>query len=674
MVPGREPPGKPGANRRVKRVQHPATVTPAADTTAGDAGRAGEQGEAPLSARSLTWFYFFHSTCSFARLEGGRHAADPVARKDGRARPDRCLPWPGSGVRTGPELGRGRDPGRPGAPGAGRHSPWLRPGRPAEPGTFAAGLPGTAAERQRAHLPWRPWVQVAAVELRQRPSQRASLPAGIGLHARADSVAGHAHRHAHLCPVPLPREQAIPRPAPADSDQRQAADPGPARQRRLLHHRRLHQELAAAHRVQGTTARLLRGAVHRALCLLPPGQSPGTRPLRRLLRRRPRLQRRVHQVAVGARRDRSRRGHLRPGRHDGSGLRLDHRDHRTRRHHAGEHGPGAGPDAALRRLDRAQRPAADQHPARPARRQARLLRRLDGHGRLDPPPPQARARPGRLMAAVLPALLDALAAETAALDAVLAPLRPPEWARPTPAAGWNIADQVSHLAYFDETALLAAVDPARFRHHAREVLAGLADLPDRVAAEHRDRAGRDLLDWFRGARQALLDGFASVDPSRRLPWYGPDMSPASSVTARLMETWAHGQDVCDALGTARPVTNRLRHIAHLGVRTMAFSFALNGLAVPDDPVRVELSGPGSDRWAWGPPEAANRIRGTALDFCLAVTQRRNPADLALDVRGGAAQEWITIAQAFAGPPGLGRPPSNAGTAPVTGPRGAGSRY
>jgi uncharacterized protein (TIGR03083 family) len=72
------------------------------------------------------------------------------------------------------------------------------------------------------------------------------------------------------------------------------------------------------------------------------------------------------------------------------------------------------------------------------------------------------------MAAVLPALLDDLAAETAALDAVLVPLRPQEWARQTPAAGWNIADQVSHLAYFDETALLAAVDPARFRRHAQE--------------------------------------------------------------------------------------------------------------------------------------------------------------------------------------------------------------
>jgi uncharacterized protein (TIGR03084 family) len=264
------------------------------------------------------------------------------------------------------------------------------------------------------------------------------------------------------------------------------------------------------------------------------------------------------------------------------------------------------------------------------------------------------------MAAVLPALLADLAAETAVLDAILAPVQPDGWKRETPAAGWNIADQVSHLAYFDEAALLAAADPERFRRRAQQVMAGAADLPDRIAAEHHHRPGSDLLEWFRHARQALLDGFASVDASARLPWYGPDMSPASSITARLMETWAHGQDICDALGAARPITSRLRHIAHLGVRTMAFSFASHGLAMPDDQVRVELRGPDGDRWAWGPPDAASQIRGAALDFCLAVTQRRNPADLALDVRGGTAQEWITIAQAFAGPPGPGRPRSSSG--------------
>jgi uncharacterized protein (TIGR03084 family) len=264
------------------------------------------------------------------------------------------------------------------------------------------------------------------------------------------------------------------------------------------------------------------------------------------------------------------------------------------------------------------------------------------------------------MAVDLPALIADLAAESAALGSILAAMPPGGWQAMTPAAGWNVADQVSHLAYFDQAALLAITDPDAFRRHADQLMGGPADLPDQIAAEHRDRPGPDLLDWFRSAREALLDGFAGVDPARRLPWYGPDMSPASSVTARLMETWAHGQDVCDALGTQRPPTIRLRHIAHLGVATMAFSFALRGRPVPADQVRVELRGPDGDLWAWGPPDAVSGVSGTAVDFCLAVTQRRNLADLALDVRGGTAQDWITIAQAFAGPPGPGRAPLREG--------------
>jgi uncharacterized protein (TIGR03084 family) len=263
------------------------------------------------------------------------------------------------------------------------------------------------------------------------------------------------------------------------------------------------------------------------------------------------------------------------------------------------------------------------------------------------------------MAVDLPALIADLAAESAALDSILAVLPPDAWQKLTPAAGWNVADQVSHLAYFDQAALLAIADPDEFRRRAELLMAGPADLTDQIAAEHRNRRGTDLLDWSRSARQGLLAGFAGVDPARRLPWYGPDMSPASSVTARLMETWAHGQDICDALGAERPPTGRLRHIAHLGVRTMAFSFAVHGLPVPADQVRVELLGPDGGLWAWGPPDAASRVSGTALDFCLVVTQRRNPADLELDVRGGTARDWIAIAQAFAGPPGTGRAPLRA---------------
>src|SRR5580698_10294841 len=202
-------------------------------------------------------------------------------------------------------------------------------------------------------------------------------------------------------------------------------------------------------------------------------------------------------------------------------------------------------------------------------------------GRASRLPRQAAASLDRpLMPVDMAALLADLQAESAALDAILAPLRPEQYLLPTPAAGWCVADQVSHLAFFDEAALLAAVDPGQFRVEAAEMIALGPGFPDEVAARYRTVPGTELRDWLLRARRALLDGFATIEPSRRLPWYGPEMSAASSVTARLMETWAHGQDVADALGVSRPATARLRHIAHIGVSTIGFNFALHGLAAP----------------------------------------------------------------------------------------------
>ncbi len=257
------------------------------------------------------------------------------------------------------------------------------------------------------------------------------------------------------------------------------------------------------------------------------------------------------------------------------------------------------------------------------------------------------------------ALLADLADETAALDAMIAPLAAAQYLLPTPAEGWSIADQVSHLAYFDEAALLAATDPDRFRADAARALAIGAGFPDEVAARYRDSSGAKLRTWLLTARRDLLAGFAIIAPSVRLPWYGPDMSAASSVTARLMETWAHGQDIADALAVTRPATARLRHIAHIGVSTIGFSFALRGLPPPDRPVRVEVTGPDGELWAWGPADAADVVRAPAPDFCLVVTQRRHRADTELTAEGPVAEQWISIAQAFAGPPGAGRPPSGA---------------
>jgi uncharacterized protein (TIGR03084 family) len=253
-------------------------------------------------------------------------------------------------------------------------------------------------------------------------------------------------------------------------------------------------------------------------------------------------------------------------------------------------------------------------------------------------------------------LVADLTAETRVVHDLVAPLDEGDWARPTPAEGWTIRDQVSHLAYFDGTATLAVTDSKRFREEAVALMELGPGFPDEIAQRYQDIPAADLLAWFRRARQRLVATFTDVSPKARLPWYGPDMSAASSVTARLMETWAHGQDVADALGVQREPTDRLRHIAHLGVGTFGFVFRLNGRAVPDTPVRVELTAPDRSTWAWGPEDAEDRVTGTALDFCLAVTQRRHVADTALQISGSVAREWMSIAQAFAGAPGQGRSP------------------
>src|SRR3546814_304821 len=118
-----------------------------------------------------------------------------------------------------------------------------------------------------------------------------------------------------------------------------------------------------------------------------------------------------------------------------------------------------------------------------------------------------------------------------------------------------------------------------------------------------------------------------------MPWFGPPMSPTSMATARFMETWAHALDVYDALGIEPEVTDRIRHVAHLGVRTRGYSFVNNGLEAPAEEVRVELTAPSGEQWTWGPEDAPQRVSGSAYDFCKLVTQRVHRADTDLVATG-----------------------------------------
>jgi uncharacterized protein (TIGR03084 family) len=198
--------------------------------------------------------------------------------------------------------------------------------------------------------------------------------------------------------------------------------------------------------------------------------------------------------------------------------------------------------------------------------------------------------------------------------------------------------------------VLAADDPAAF---ARSVEALLAGGVDASVEPGRAMTPTELLAWWRDGRRELLAVLEHLDPATRVPWYGPPMGARSFATARLMETWAHGQDVVDAVGAERAPTDRLRHVAHIGVRARPFSYAVRGLDAPSRPVAVVLTGPAGDRWVWD-EQADESISGPALDFCLVVTQRRHPSDTDLRAHGELAAEWLGLAQAFAGPPGLGR--------------------
>ncbi|HJQ07719.1 MAG TPA: TIGR03084 family metal-binding protein [Nocardioides sp.] len=252
-----------------------------------------------------------------------------------------------------------------------------------------------------------------------------------------------------------------------------------------------------------------------------------------------------------------------------------------------------------------------------------------------------------------------LRAEGDALRAAVAPLADEQWALLTPAEGWSIATTIAHLLWTDEVAVLAARAGTPEGKEAWDavVLDAIADPTGFVDAEAL-RIGAtppaELLARWDAARPALVEALREVPDGQKMPWFGPPMSPTSMATARFMETWAHSLDVYDALGLAPQVTDRIRHVAHIGVRTRNFSFANNGLEAPADEFRVELTAPSGEQWAWGPEDANQTVTGSAYDFCRLVTQRLHRDDTDLVATGEDAEKWLTIAQAFAGPAGGGR--------------------
>ena len=247
-----------------------------------------------------------------------------------------------------------------------------------------------------------------------------------------------------------------------------------------------------------------------------------------------------------------------------------------------------------------------------------------------------------------------LVAEPQALDNVVAQLDDQMWTTPTSSDRWNVADQIGHLTYFDNAASLAITDPDKFRSSVDDLIAsavnGSEASDDFTLGQYRSLTPESLLATWREGRENLSSAASTLDNESRVIWYGPSMGSNSFLTSRLMEVWAHGQDIIDAVGGDRPDTERLRHIAHLGAITRQWSYLNRRLEIPEGEVYVSLAGPGDQIWTWGPSDAMDSVEGFAKDFCLVVTQRRHLGDTELKVEGDLAKEWMELAQAFAGPP------------------------
>ncbi len=231
-------------------------------------------------------------------------------------------------------------------------------------------------------------------------------------------------------------------------------------------------------------------------------------------------------------------------------------------------------------------------------------------------------------------------------------MEPADWERATRFHGWTPWDEVAHLCLLDDIGHLAATDEKAFAVKAA-MLKGRRAAGEEISAIARTTyahmAGPQLVAHWLEVNRQLAGALSNLDAKARLPWFGPTMSARSFATARLMETWAHGQDIFDLLSVRRKNSARLKHIAHLGVTTYEWTFKNRGLSAPLPIPYVCLQGPSGEAWSWGVSSSVDLVTGMAEDFCLVVTKRQHCLDTQLQMMGSAIA-WLPLAQCFAGPP------------------------
>lgn len=249
-----------------------------------------------------------------------------------------------------------------------------------------------------------------------------------------------------------------------------------------------------------------------------------------------------------------------------------------------------------------------------------------------------------------------LTTESAEVDALVANLAAADWDRPTPAPGWTIKHQLGHLSFIFRIAGMAAGDPKAFTEMTAAIGNGFDAAVNAALDDYVNDPPDVLLTRWRSERDAGIKALAAVPETELVPWLVNPLPPTVLACAGMMELFAHGQDISDALAVRRTRTDRIRWIAAFAVRTWDFGYQSRRLTPPDVEFGFDLTAPSGAVWTFGPPDAEQRITGRAVDFCLLVTRRRHRDDLDVSATGEDADRWLDIAQAYRGPAGLGRAP------------------
>jgi uncharacterized protein (TIGR03084 family) len=251
---------------------------------------------------------------------------------------------------------------------------------------------------------------------------------------------------------------------------------------------------------------------------------------------------------------------------------------------------------------------------------------------------------------------DDLIADGDDIEELVTGLSPAQWSAATPAPGWTVRHQIAHLAFVSHLAGLSAGDPEAFAAHAGAAKRDFQGAVDDALTAYLKLSTVDLVDKWRAERNGAAKALAAVEPGATVPWLAGPLPPSVLAAAGMMELFGHGQDIADALGRTRELTDRVGHLAWFGHRTRDFGYHAHGLTPPAEEFRVEVTGPSGVVWRFGPADATQRVTGSAVDFALLVSRRRHRDDLALNAQGDEAGRWLDVAQAYRGPAGAGRRP------------------